>query len=146
MAALLVQGHRPLAIGRLVARRRGRPAQRHRSRAVGLVDAHVGAEQHRPERRVRGTRDGGALRGGHELRQPVERRQHTLQPEQRRKIGGVRAQRREVDARRLLELTRALELEALSDGLCARHLPGREREPETEKDRHAGDAGLTVAH
>ena len=144
VAALIVQRHRPLAIGRLVARRRRRPAPRHLPRAVGLVDSHVRAEQHRPQRRIRGARGGGALRDRHELRQPVEPRQHPLQPEQRREIGGVRAQRREVDARRLLELTRALELEALSDRLPTHHAAGRERQRET--DGYAGDDAIAAGH
>ena len=144
MAALVVERHRPLAIGRLVARRRRRPAPRHRARAVGLVDSDVRAQQDGPERRVTGARQGGTLRDGHELRQPVEPRQHTLEPEQRREIGGVRAQRGEIDARRLLELTRALELETLSNSLAAREPPGRDRERDAE--HQTGDAPIAVGH
>ena len=144
VAALVVQGHRPLAIGCLVARRRGGPASRHLPRAVGLVQTHVGPEQDPSQGRVTGAGRGGALRGGDQLRQPVEPRQHALQPEQRREIGGVRAQRREVNARRLPELTRALELEALTDGLAGRDPPGRDRERQTE--RQTGDAAIAVVH
>jgi len=43
--------------------------------------------------------------------------QHALEPEQRREIGRIGPQRREIDRRRLVVLPGALELEALANRL-----------------------------
>src|SRR5206468_477931 len=85
-------------------------------RAVGLVQRHIRAQQDGPQRRVGRTGTERALGHRHQLYQPVERWQDPLESEQRGEIGWLGPERREVDTRRLLELTGTLKLDALPPG------------------------------
>ena len=126
-AVRVLERHRPLPVRSLVARRGGGPPERHRPSAVGLVQGDVCAEQHAPQRYVGRTRRRRPLGRRQQLPQAIERRQDALQPEQRREVGRIGPQGREIDGRGLLVLAGALELEALANGLRRQHARGQEQ-------------------
>jgi hypothetical protein len=121
-ALVVLERDRPLTPGSGILRGGGSPAARDGRRTVAFAQRGPGAHGESAQRRSRIHRQGPAHKR-RQLEQPAQQRQHALQSQQGREIGGIRPERCGVQRGRRLEAPLALELESLTDRLRARRRP-----------------------